>query len=706
MAPPSIEWPVLATSRENSATKHNRFMNVYYDVTRFIEVIEQRSDHRIPKPLQELLRNIQNAVDDLLKDPLDMGWVNVTTSLQAGISTILKEITTTKNTPQPTSARVRTYADATRGAPPPAHYRSSHDSGSSRGATPSDLDQDRDVIVKLSAQSTQQYRKYKSPDILKKVNRAFREASKAAGSPALASVSLLAARQLKSGDLSLRLGSAAQAEVARRHQGWATGIDKAAKVRVPTWGVVADGVPVKAMDLPGNMPAIINQLTNDNTSQWGPDCGINHVGWLTKAAAGKKETSIVVEFMNPQAANRAIDLGIIWDATVLRTRIYDRSARIKQCYNCQKYGHIGSTCSNRTACAHCAESHQTRDCPRKQAGDTSRKCANCGGAHAAWAKACLHFQSELARVEAAGASRERYHRVPAYLSPGPVASSNSKATASDSQASEPGLAASGSKSSSGEAPRSRASTGARPQPQVRSSTRGKQVVRRPATPDLDLEPSRGDEPYQEPASKRRARAIRSTESIQTDDMETDLPGRVSGSRGGSGTNPARIPAGEEAAQPLLQLTAPPNAEVATNMPRKELRERTVVIYKDPATSDIQTEPGRSRSGARSASRKARSSTSTRRGNDQGKVDRILRSKSTRRSEDEDDELAEAIGSSQSSALITQSTILADRDLNGSTRKRTAEQARIGQDKAPRGVESRPVRIPTTRNRALIVSNDQ
>lgn len=407
----------------------------------------------------------------------------------------------------------------------------------------------------------------------------------------------------------------------------------------------------------------------------------------------------MVEFMNPQAANKAIDLGIIWDATVLRTRIYDRSARIKQCYNCQKYGHIGSTCSNRTACAHCAGSHQTRDCPRKQAGDTSRKCANCGGAHAAWARACVHFQNETARIQAAGASRERYHRVPAYLTSEPVvsASSSQVSATSNSRASEPDPAASGSKSSSGKAPafRSRSSTGRQPEPQVHSSTRGRQQA---------LEPARGGEdPCPEPASKRRATVNWSMESIQTDDMDIDQPSRAR-PRGGSGTNPARSSAEGEAAQLIQQSPAPPHAEFTMNIPRKELRERAVVIYKDPATSDINSEPGRS-SGARSTSRKARSSTSTRRGNDQGKVDRILRSKSSgRRPEDEDDELAEAMGSSQSSALITQSTILVDRDLNGA-RKRTAEQARIGQDKIPQGAESRPVSIPRTRNRALTISND-
>lgn len=176
MAPPSTEWPVLATSRENSATKHDRVMNMFYDAKRLAEVIGLRPDHRIPKVLQEFTRNVQTIADDLLKDPLDQGWVHTTTNLQAGISNIQKDIAILKNAPQTASARVQTYADATRGAPPPAHYRSSHDSGSSRGATPSDLDQDREVIIKLSAQSTQQYRKYKSPEILKKANRAFRGA--------------------------------------------------------------------------------------------------------------------------------------------------------------------------------------------------------------------------------------------------------------------------------------------------------------------------------------------------------------------------------------------------------------------------------------------------------------------------------------------------------------------------------------------------
>lgn len=318
--------------------------------------------------------------------------MNVTTSIQAGLSDLQKDMAIIMN----------------------AH------------ATSSEVDGDCEVIIKLSPRATQQYRECTDPETLQIANHALQATSKATSYPALAGISFLAARQLNSGELSLTLSSAAQAEVARRHRWWATRIDMSAKIQISIWAVVADGVPVESMVLPGRVDAIINQLTNDNAGWLGMEFEINHVGWLTKAAAGKKGTSgkkkasIVVEFTTPQAANKAIDLGLIWDATHLRTRIYDESARIKQCYNCQKYSHIGRTCPNQTACAHCAEDHQTRDCPRKQAADTNRRCANCGDAHAAWSKACVHYQNEAARAQAAEASRERYHRVPAYLASEPA----------------------------------------------------------------------------------------------------------------------------------------------------------------------------------------------------------------------------------------------------------------------------------------------
>ena len=102
---------------------------------------------------------------------------------------------------------------------------------------------------------------------------------------------------------------------------------------------------------------------------------------------------------------------------MLTTVLYDRAARIRQCHNCQKYGHIGSTCSNDTKCVFCAEKYHSRDCQRKKDATLSeRKCANCGGAHNGWSKRCPDFIIKIERVQALAQARERHYRVPAYLS--------------------------------------------------------------------------------------------------------------------------------------------------------------------------------------------------------------------------------------------------------------------------------------------------
>ncbi|OJJ07731.1 hypothetical protein ASPVEDRAFT_88973 [Aspergillus versicolor CBS 583.65] len=100
------------------------------------------------------------------------------------------------------------------------------------------------------------YRSYTNRTALDKANKALNNASRNTNNPPLASVQFVAARQLKSGDLSLTLGTAAHAEVARRHPNWAKEIDRDAKVRIPTWGLVVDRFPVKAMKLPEDMDQV------------------------------------------------------------------------------------------------------------------------------------------------------------------------------------------------------------------------------------------------------------------------------------------------------------------------------------------------------------------------------------------------------------------------------------------------------------------
>jgi hypothetical protein len=168
-------------------------------------------------------------------------------------------------------------------------------------------------------------------------------------------------------------------------------------------------VPGRACILPDNMTGVIDQLLADNRHHWGKDARIN--GWLARPPVGKR-SAIVAEFTKPQHANKAIEMGTRWDSTMLNAELYDRSARIRQCFNCQQYGHVGSTCCNPKRCGHYAGSHQTRDCATSLRD--RRKCANCGSAHASWSRAYEYRRQEVERIAQLALNQPRYHRVPLY----------------------------------------------------------------------------------------------------------------------------------------------------------------------------------------------------------------------------------------------------------------------------------------------------
>ena len=49
---------------------------------------------------------------------------------------------------------------------------------------------------------------------------------------------------------------------------------------------------------------------------------------------------------------------------------------LKQCFKCQKIGHIASQCRGKTICMYCGGSHPTAECRSK--GDRNKyRCVNC-----------------------------------------------------------------------------------------------------------------------------------------------------------------------------------------------------------------------------------------------------------------------------------------------------------------------------------------
>lgn len=290
------------------------------------------------------------------------------------------------------------------------------------GVTQVELGMDCEVIVKIRDEPFRtDLRKSKAVDIVRRAEKSRAEAARSNSNLTIAAHAFIAARQLPSGDISLRASSAAAAEVLRIHAAqWVKEFGDNAWVRVPTWGIVVDGILSQSMklDVPGAVDSIKRRLVAENQHTWGNGEGgdpeIAYLGWLTKPR--RREGSLVIEFTNPLVANQAIARGTIWQMKVHTNRPYCREGRCKQCQKCQNYGHVLAQCPDKTfTCGTCAQGHPTWECPGRQGKEVTIKCANCGGPHKVISSACEHRQKELARAKVAIMNQEDYHRVPNYL---------------------------------------------------------------------------------------------------------------------------------------------------------------------------------------------------------------------------------------------------------------------------------------------------
>nr|XP_036581842.1 zinc knuckle [Colletotrichum truncatum]KAF6790285.1 zinc knuckle [Colletotrichum truncatum] len=218
----------------------------------------------------------------------------------------------------------------------------------------------------------------------------------------------VSANQLKSGDLSIKTATATEREALRQFaEDWEHRIGTGAAVRIPTYGILAHGIRTSTMDME-RFTELREELLQDNKA-FIPTAEIKYIGWLTRSANTKSASSVIVEFSKAEDANRLIDEGLIWQGEVFQCERYDRQCRLRQCFRCHSYGHIGTQCKATTTCGYCAQEHATRECPTKSDADTPRKCAACHGEHEAWHGRCPTRMRELAKIKEAYRQRPRYH---------------------------------------------------------------------------------------------------------------------------------------------------------------------------------------------------------------------------------------------------------------------------------------------------------
>ncbi|KAI9035641.1 putative RNA-directed DNA polymerase from transposon X-element [Aspergillus affinis] len=206
-------------------------------------------------------------------------------------------------------------------------------SSSTAPATPSELSKDREVIVKLrNAGVVRTYRRLTTLDIKQRAETAKQKICVQTGTLSLAKARFVAARQLRSGYLSLSLRYAAEAEAARTHDQWANHLSAGAMLRHPSWGIVVHGIVLKSIgDLTTEteQQRVASELLGENRDCWvskeAPQISrITRIAWLTYSSNHKnqKSSALIVEFLDPRYANEAIARGTIWDSEL--------SVRIKQ----------------------------------------------------------------------------------------------------------------------------------------------------------------------------------------------------------------------------------------------------------------------------------------------------------------------------------------------------------------------------------------
>jgi hypothetical protein len=214
---------------------------------------------------------------------------------------------------------------------------------------------------------------------------------------------VIAAKQLKSGDIVLHTATTAEADTLKSTKDeWVKVLGTTTRVIKPTYGVIVHGVHTNKESIDtNNQDRAIKKIELENAILH-EGAKVAYIGWLTKEGRKKAASSLIVEFTTKYHANRVIQEGLVLNAIHHDCILYDQSCRLKQCYHCHEYGHIRPQCDAEERCGYCAGAHNTKEYIARDADPKpTPKCVLCKGQHTAWSNTCLWRWREQARIEQA-----------------------------------------------------------------------------------------------------------------------------------------------------------------------------------------------------------------------------------------------------------------------------------------------------------------
>lgn len=167
--------------------------------------------------------------------------------------------------------------------------------------------------------------------------------------------------RLINSDIKIHTESPEAKKALQEQSKWTQKMAKSAAVQVRIFFVQANGIKMENIKV-ANQSAAIGYLQTANTVLHS-GLKIIKLAWLLRAIREKKKFStLYMEVATAAMANQLITKGLMEDYEIKNYEQFTNRYTMTQCFNCQKYGHIGKSCQNQVACSHCADGHQSKEC--------------------------------------------------------------------------------------------------------------------------------------------------------------------------------------------------------------------------------------------------------------------------------------------------------------------------------------------------------
>jgi hypothetical protein len=164
---------------------------------------------------------------------------------------------------------------------------------------------------------------------------------------------------------------------------WGKEVAEGAEVQIPIYTVAVHGIHYNSINI--NKMEEAKQgiiLANTRTVPCAMQ-NIKRISWISRAHEVKARSSIIIELTDPRIANAFIERGVVYQDQLHECELYSPESKVRQCFKCQEYGHIGTRCYKPQKCGWCSLPHPTQDCMTKDTRDNNSKdqraCANCKG---------------------------------------------------------------------------------------------------------------------------------------------------------------------------------------------------------------------------------------------------------------------------------------------------------------------------------------